>query len=130
MRRHNMREGLRRRAAVFILSSIALFATSISAFAHHAVQSEFDQNNRKLLTGKITKVLWVNPHVRWVMEVKNPKTGKIETWDLSGGGPAGFRAVGLANKSVFKIGETYGAWVALARDGSNAGHVFAFVMPD
>jgi uncharacterized protein DUF6152 len=118
----------RRSLAMVALLGVGLVAVPVSA--HHAVQAEFDQNKRATITGVMKRVMWVNPHVRWTMEVKNPKTGKLEIWDISGGGPGGFRAIGITGKDVFKVGETYTAIVALARDGSNYGHVFAFIMPD
>jgi hypothetical protein len=122
-----MRRSLSRAVAV-----VALVCPLVSGplLAHHAVQAQFDQNKRKTLTGTLTKVMWVNPHVRWELEVKDPVTGKVEKWDISGGGPGGFRAIGITGRDVFKLGETYTVVVALARDGSNFGHVFAFVMPD
>lgn len=109
---------------------VVLAVSARSASAHHAVQAEFDQSKKATITGVMTRVLWVNPHVRWTMDVKNEKTGKVETWDLSGGAPGGFRALGITSKDVFKVGETYTAIVALARDGSTTGHVFAFILPD
>jgi hypothetical protein len=123
-----MRQSLER--AVGAIVFMALFSVAIPIAAHHAVQAEFDQNKRATITGVMKRVMWVNPHVRWTMEVKNPKTGKLETWDISGGGPGGFRAIGITGKDVFKVGETYTAIIALARDGSNYGHVFSFIMPD
>ena len=114
--------------ATVVLLGFVFTAAPLSA--HHAVQAQFDQNKRATITGVMKRVMWVNPHVRWVMEVKNAKTGKLETWDISGGGPAGFRAIGITGRDVFKVGETYTAIIALARDGSNMGHVFGFVMPD
>lgn len=118
------------RRAVLVTGILALLAPAASLFAHHAVQAEFDQNKRQKLTGVLKSVRWINPHVRWYMEVKNEKTGKMELWDISGGGPGGFRAIGLSGRDVFKVGETYTAWVALARNGKPAGHVFAFEFPD
>ena len=112
------------------LAVIGLLAVVAPAFAHHSVQAEFDQEKKIKITGVLTKVLWINPHVRWVMDVKDPKTGKIVKWDISGGGPGGFRQIGISGKDVFKVGETYTALIALARDGSNFGHAFAFVLPD
>src|SRR5579862_6015965 len=93
-----------------------LLAPALPAFAHHSVQAEFDQDKKIRITGVLTKVLWVSPHVRWVLEVKDPKTGKIQTWDVSGGGPGGFRAIGITGRDVFKVGQTYTALIALARD--------------
>ena len=107
-----------------------LLAPALPAFAHHSVQAEFDQDKKIRITGVLTKVLWVSPHVRWQMEVKDPKTGKIQTWDISGGGPGGFRAIGITGRDVFKVGQTYTALIALARDGSNFGHAYAFILPD
>jgi hypothetical protein len=126
MRCTHWRHALAAAAAVWLLPAVA----AGPALAHHAIQAQFDQNKRKTITGTLTKVLWVNPHVRWEMEVKDPRTGKVEKWDISGGGPGGFRAIGITSRDVFKVGDTYTAVVALARDGSNFGHVFAFVMPD
>ena len=123
-----MRQFLKLAAAAAIFVPLLMPAARLSA--HHAVQAEFDQNKRATITGVMKRVMWVNPHVRWTMEVKNPKTGKLETWDISGGGPGGFRAIGITGKDVFKVGETYTAVIALARDGSNYGHVFSFIMPD
>ena len=112
------------------LVALGCALSAVPALGHHAIQAQFDQNKRKTIKGKLTRVLWVNPHVRWEMEVADEKTGKVEKWDISGGGPGGFRAIGITSRDVFKVGETYTAVVALARDGSNFGHVFSFVMPD
>ena len=109
---------------------VVLGVAGRTATAHHAVQAEFDQNKKATITGVLTRVMWVNPHVRWMMDVKNPKTGKVEPWDISGGAPGGFRAIGITSKDVFKVGATVTAIVALARDGSNTGHVFAFILAD
>ena len=120
-----MRDGFRRALAI-----VGLLGLAVPVFAHYAVQAEFDQDKKATITGVLTRVLWINPHVRWVMDVKDPKTGKIATWDISGGGPGGFRQIGITGRGVFKVGETYTAIIALARDGSNFGHVFAFILPD
>jgi hypothetical protein len=116
--------------AVAVGAIVVLVVAARPALAHHAVQAEFDQNKKATITGVLTRVMWVNPHVRWQMEVKNPKTGKVETWDISGGAPGGFRAIGITSKDVFKVGDTITAIVALARDGSTTGHVFAFILAD
>jgi hypothetical protein len=123
-----MRQSLKRAAGAVVF--MGLLSAMAPMVEHHAVQAEFDQNKRATITGVMKRVMWVNPHVRWTMEVKNAKTGKLETWDISGGGPGGFRAMGITSKDFFKVGETYTAVIALARDGSNYGHVFSFVMPD
>ena len=72
--------------------------------AHHAVQAAFDQNDHVTLTSILTKVLWIiNPHVRWFLDVKD-ENGKVTTWTISGGGPGGFRDIGISGRDVFKPG--------------------------
>ena len=97
--------------------------------AHHAVQAQFDQNNVATITGVMTRVMWINPHVRWFMDVKD-ENGSVTSWNISGAGPGGFRRSGISGREVFKSGETYTATIALARDGSNFGYIIAFVLPD
>jgi len=77
----------------------------------------------------MTRVMWINPHVRWFMDVED-ENGEIATWNISGAGPGVFRRVGVSGRDVFKTGETYTATIALARDGSNFGYIVSFVMPD
>jgi hypothetical protein len=77
----------------------------------------------------LTKVLWINPHVRWFLDVKD-ESGKVTTWTISGAGPGGFRDIGISGRDVFKTGETYTAIVARARDKSPNGYVLTFILPD
>ncbi len=113
-------------------AAVAVFSLTWAggpASAHHAVQAQFDQNNLTTITGVMTRVMWINPHVRWFMEVKD-ENGEITTWNISGAGPGAFRRVGVSGRDVFKTGETYTAKIALARDGSDFGYIVSFVMPD
>jgi hypothetical protein len=124
-RRRVMRHGF---AGALILGAFLLSASARPA-AHHAVQAAFDQDDHATLTGVLTKVLWINPHVRWFLDVKD-ETGKVTTWTISGAGPGGFRDIGISGRDVFKTGETYTAIVAKARDGSPNGYILTFVLAD
>jgi len=100
-----------------------------AAFAHHAVQAQFDQNNVATISGTMTRVMWINPHVRWFMDVED-ESGNVASWNISGAGPAGFRRLGISGRDVFKTGETYTATIALSRDGSSFGYILNFILPD
>jgi len=114
---------------VAALAMLGLPWTVGPASAHHAVQAQFDQNNLTTITGVMTRVMWINPHVRWFMDVED-ENGEITTWNISGAGPGAFRRVGVSGRDVFKTGETYTATIALARDGSDFGYIVSFVLPD
>ena len=107
-------------AGALILGALLWAAADLRA--HHAVQAAFDQDDHATLTGVLTKVLWINPHVRWFLDVKD-ESGKVTTWTISGAGPGGFRDIGISGRDVFKTGETYTAIVARARDKSPNGYV-------
>ena len=98
--------------------------------AHHASQAEFDKNSPKNISGVLTRVQWTNPHVRWYLDIKNEKTGEVETWMLQGSGPGAYKANGVSAAGVFPIGKTYTAMIAPARDGSNGGYVMTWTLPD
>ena len=78
----------------------------------------------------LTRVQWTNPHVRWYLDIKNEKTGEVETWMLQGSGPGAYKANGVSATGVFPIGKTYTAMIAPARDGSNGGYVMTWTLPD
>lgn len=99
------------------------------ASAHHAVQAQFDQDNLTTITGTMARVMWINPHVRWFLDVED-ENGEITRWNISGAGPGAFRRVGVSGRDVFKTGETYTATIALARDGSDFGYIVSFILPD
>lgn len=117
------------RRIFWTLAVLSLSFSAPSATAHHAVQAQFDQENVTTLTGTMTRVMWINPHVRWFMDVTD-ETGTVTTWNISGAAPGAFRRIGISGREVFKTGETYTATVALARDGSSFGYVVNFVLPD
>ncbi|HSG64043.1 MAG TPA: DUF6152 family protein [Gammaproteobacteria bacterium] len=117
------------RRSAWISTLLLLVAASAPVRGHHAVQAQFDQDQLATLTGVMTRVMWINPHVRWFLDVTDD-SGQVTSWNISGAAPGAFRRIGISGREVFKTGETYTATVALARDGSSFGYVVNFVLPD
>src|SRR5437899_2015831 len=69
---------------VVVLSGLLLAAMPI--WAHHAFAAEFDINKPVKLSGKVTKMEWVNPHAWIHIDVMGPD-GKVESWMVEGGSP-------------------------------------------
>ena len=104
-----------------------LAATPITA--HHAIQAQFDQDRLATITGVMRRVMWINPHVRWFLDVED-ENGDVTSWNISGSGPGAFGRVGISGRDVFVTGETYTATIALAKDGSDFGYIVSFILPD
>jgi hypothetical protein len=114
---------------LFTIAALSMSLYLAPVGAHHAVQAQFDQDNLATISGTMTRVMWINPHVRWFMDVTDDN-GNVTSWNISGAAPGAFRGLGINGREVFKAGEEYTATVALARDGSNFGYVVNFVLPD
>ena len=84
------------RSSFVTFIAAAIIAAAIPALAHHASQAEFDKNSPKTVSGVLTRVQWTNPHVRWYLDIKNEKTGEVETWMLQGSGPGAYKANGVS----------------------------------
>ena len=86
--------------------------------AHHSTTAEFDVTRRMTLTGTLTKVDWVNPHIVVFMDAK------AEAWKFESNPPAWFRRVGVSRADFAKaIGQTITVEGNRAKDGSLYGYL-------
>lgn len=99
------------------LSTLALLAVTVSAWAHHSAAAQFDVTQEFVLTGVLTELQDVNPHSIWHVDVK-AQDGAVTAWKLEGVNPNTLRRLGLSIKTDLKIGGTYSFTVAPSRDGS------------
>lgn len=104
---------------VFTLVFAAVGWASLSA--HHSFAAEFDINKQLTLSGTITKVEWVNPHVYLYVDAKDA-SGKVTSWALSTFSPGALRRNGITSAN-FGRGQTVTVTAYHAKDGSN----FAFL---
>ena len=95
----------------------ALSLTAGNATAHHSVAGQFDASTRTTITGVVSKVDWINPHVYIQMDVPDEK-GAITTWRLESLPTAMLRKAGLTSEMLKGGGQTVTAAVILARNGT------------
>lgn len=105
----------------------ASFTFGSAAFAHHGFATEFDRANPVRLTGTVTKVEWVNPHVRFYMDVPNAR-GEAEQWAFELGSPNRLRRRGWSQSSL-QIGELVTVAGVRAKDGSRKSGVRTLTLP-
>jgi len=83
---------------VCVLAAAVLLAGH-GASAHHSVSGQYDASKALALTGVITKVDWINPHVYIHLDVKE-KDGSVTSWSLSTLPTAMMRRAGLTRETL------------------------------
>jgi len=102
--------------AVGILAILILFACAAPIVAHHAVTAEFDGHTLIPLTGTLTKVSWINPHIFFYVDVKN-KNNKVDSWTIESGPTVALHRQG-AKRNMFVEGDVIDVQVNPAKDGT------------
>jgi len=88
---------MRHRFAVVLVAATLMVAGPLSA--HHSVSGQYDASRPLTLTGVISKVDWINPHVYLHLDVKD-KDGAVTTWTLSTLPTAMMRRAGLTKETL------------------------------
>jgi hypothetical protein len=103
------------------MRACAILATAgmllIPLGAHHAFQAEFDSSRPITVSGRVTKVEWLNPHARFYVAVPEPG-GRINNWELELVSPNSLIRQGW-NRSSLKSGDVVTVKGYRARDGSH-----------
>lgn len=115
---------MRRNSPLFAALMLLVLVTPI--FAHHSETAEYDATKPVKVTGVLSKVEWMNPHIWFYVDVKD-ENGKVTTWGFSGAPPGMLLRRGIT-KDVLKIGSVINVEGSRARDGSNnaSGHKVTF----
>jgi hypothetical protein len=79
------------KARVFAIFASVLIALGmgVQAWAHHSFAAEYDMKHPITVHGVIVQVRIENPHSWFVLEVKDPTTGKVDRWSFEAGTPSG-----------------------------------------
>ena len=108
---------MRRSLLAILAAALGLAGSALPLQAHHSFAAEYDRAKPIELTGTVTKVEWMNPHVYFYLDVKGAD-GKVTSWALELGNPAGLYRRGW-KKEALKIGGTATIAGSMAKDGSN-----------
>ena len=107
------------KALLTLATAALLAATARPALAHHSFAAEYDDQKPLKITGTLTKVDWMNPHIWYYVDVKNPD-GSVTTWAISGGAPGQLMRRGIT-KDLLVVGSEVNVEGFRAKDGSNNG---------
>ena len=107
------------RASFFASLALASAAFAGHAEAHHAFSAAYDSNKPFTVTGTVTSVDWVNPHVHINVDSK-AEDGAVTSWKFEVGSPNGLMRSGWTRNSL-KPGDLVRVEGFRAKDGSNLG---------
>lgn len=117
---------MRQPALLFVATSIVI-ACAGPAAAHHSFASVFDANDAVELTGTVTGVEWMNPHVWFYIDVEGAD-GTVENWALEMGSPNRLQRYGWHQNSM-PPGQVITVTGSRARDGSLKAAVETVILP-
>ena len=109
---------------VFALLGVA------SLHAHHSPTAIFDIQKRVAVTGTLSKIDWINPHIVLTMDARG-EGGKVDHWTFESNPPSWYRGVEIARADFAKeLGQTISVEALPARDGSLFGYMRKITLPD
>jgi hypothetical protein len=101
-----------------VAASLTLLALAVPLYAHHSFAAEYDATKPVQMTGTVTKVEWMNPHVYFYMDVKDEATGRVVNWACEMGSPNALARQGWT-RNTLKTGMKVAFEGTLAKDGSH-----------
>ena len=105
---------------------LGMFMVAAPMMAHHSFAAEYDSAKPVTVTGVVTKVDWMNPHVYFYMDVKDD-AGSITNWGFEMGPPNGLQKSGWT-RNTMKVGDVVTVSGTLAKDGSKQANARSVVM--
>ena len=106
------------RVLTILCAAVVLAASAMPVLAHHSFAAEFDSAKSVDFQGVVTKVEWMNPHVYFYVDVKDPQSGKVTNWGCEMGSPNGLTRQGWT-RNTLKIGMLIRVEGSAAKDGSS-----------
>ena len=117
------------RAKIGVLAaSLSLLCSGTALVAHHSFSTEYDGTKTFKFTGKVSKVEWTNPHVRFYVDIVDD-AGKLVTWNMELASPSALARNGWTSRTL-KVGDQVSVEGYAAKVAPNRGNARSVVTAD
>jgi len=116
------------KAVTMLLTALAVLLSTSPLSAHHAFATEFDPHLEFKLTGKVTRVEWMNPHIYFYVDAKDD-SGRDIHYAVQAAGPTALFKLGWTSTTL-KPGDVITVVGYKSRDGWNRMNARDITMPD
>ena len=89
-----------RRQLAAVLAAASIVLAGVPARGHHSVPGTFDVNKTVVITGTVSRIDWINPHVYIYVDVKD-RAG-VTTWKIETLPTLHMRRVGLSRADIME----------------------------
>jgi hypothetical protein len=110
--------------AMAILVASLLAALPIEA--HHSVAAEYDMSKIVTMHGVVTKLVWLNPHARFFLDVEDGPA-KTAEWEIELPPPNTLRRYGWMRDDI-KDGDRIQVDTWIAKDSSHHAHARGIIL--
>ena len=110
--------------------AVPILLAAGAGWAHHSTSAVFDMSKPITVSGTLTKVDWINPHIVVLMEGKGAD-GKAESWKFESNPPAWYKRVGISRNDFAKgLGQGVTIGGVRAKDGTPFGYMLKVSFAD
>ena len=110
---------------ISICCLVLALAVAGIAWSHHSVPGRYDYDDEITLNGRITRVDWINPHVRILLDVSEDD-GSVTTWELSSAPAQFMRRAGISKSMLENDGGLPVAVFGIRSRDPNLNHMWAY----
>jgi len=101
---------------VRVTTTVTALIFTVPVIAHHSFVAMFDGDRPIEVTGTVTEVEWLNPHVWFYIDVEND-AGEVVNWAFEMGNPNSLMRNGWNHNSL-QVGQVITVVGSRARDSS------------
>ncbi len=100
-----------------VVIGIGILLAAIPVLGHHSFSAEFDANSPVDMTGKVTRIEWLNRHIWFFMDIRD-EADEVTNWGFEMGSPNQLVRSGW-KRTTMKVGDVVSVEGSRARDQSD-----------